>query len=215
FACLLLATIATPALADDLTISSVLTAPVATATASNGTPGNITIDTAGGVSINAAGAAVVLNSNNTIDNQGIIQNSFTGGGAIGIHVLGGNTGSLVTEVFNTSIINVAGGGAGNFGILLDGPGAFTRDITLGLVPQIAVTGANANGIAIKSPLIGSLTVGANTTVTGENANGALVLSPISGQVAVNGNLAAVGTATYTLDKIDPLFGSALGIASNV
>src|SRR5690348_18271910 len=107
-ACLLLATIATPALADNLDITSVLNTPVATATAANGTPGNITIETAGGVSINAAGAAVVLNSNNTIDAQGIIQNSFTGNGAIGIHVLGGNTGSLITEVFNTSIINVAG-----------------------------------------------------------------------------------------------------------
>src|SRR5215831_18575678 len=65
FVCLLLATIATPALADDLTVDSVLNKPIATATASNGTPGNITIDTTGGVSINAAGAAVVLNSNNT------------------------------------------------------------------------------------------------------------------------------------------------------
>lgn len=214
-ACLLLCTIAAPAFADDLNVTSVLNAPVTTGTAANSSAGNITIQTNGGVSINAAGAAVTLNSNNTIDNQGIIQNSFTGGGAIGVHVLGGNTGSLITEVFNTSIINVAGGGAGNYGILLDGPSAFTGDITLGVVSQIVVSGANANGIAVKAPLIGNLTVGSNTTITGEGANGVLVLSPISGSLAVNANLAAVGTVLYTLDKVDPLSGSALAIASSV
>ena len=215
FACLLLATIATPALADDLTISSILKQQFQTATASNNSPGNITITSTGGVDISAAGAAIVLNSNNTIDSQGIIQNSFTGDGALGVHILGGNTGSLITEVFTTSIINVAGGGKGNYGILLDGAGGFTGDITLGTVSTIVVTGPNATGIGINTPLVGNLTVGANTTVTGLSANGVLVLSPISGIVSVQGNLAAIGTLTYTLDKVDPLSGSALAIGANV
>jgi hypothetical protein len=215
FACLLLATVASPAFADDLTISTITKTPVATATASNNSPGNITIDSTGGIDITTAGAAVVLNSNNTIDSSGIIQNTFTGDGARGIHILGGNTGSLVTDVVTSSVINVAGGGSGNYGILVDGAGGFTGNITLGTVSTIVVTGPNATGIGIQTPLIGNLTVGANTTVTGLNANGVVVLSPVSGQISVQGNLAAVGTTTYTLDKVDPLSGSALAVASNV
>jgi len=216
FVCLLLATVATtPALADNLDITTILKQQFQTATASNNSPGNITIESTGGIDISAAGAVIVLNSNNTIDSQGIIQNSFTGDGALGIHILGGNTGSLITEVFTTSIINVAGGGSGNYGILVDGAGGFTGDITLGTVSSIVVTGPNATGIGIKTPLTGNLTVGANTTVTGVNANGVLVLSPISGIVTVQGNLSAVGTLTYTLDKVDPLSGSALAVGADV
>ena len=213
--CFLLATVATPALADNLTISSIVSSPAATATAANGSAGNITIQSGGGISINAAGAAVVLNSSNSITNQGIIQNAYTGGGAIGVHILGGNTGSFEAQVLTSSIINVAGGGANNFGILVDGSSPFTGSITLGAVSTLNVTGPNANGIAIKTPLSGSLTVGANTSATGENANGVLVLSPISGSLSVLGALSAVGTNTFTLTNIEPLAGSALAIGSSI
>src|SRR5690349_6590785 len=60
FACLLLAGISTQALADDLSITSKITSPVSTATASNNSPGNITIQQGGSVDVSVQGAAVTL-----------------------------------------------------------------------------------------------------------------------------------------------------------
>jgi uncharacterized protein YhjY with autotransporter beta-barrel domain len=213
-ACLLLASIASPAFADDLTVSTILTSPVASSKAANGTPGNITIGATGGVSINAAGAAVTLDSNNTIESLGVIQNAFAGGG-IGVHIVGGNTGSFITDVTTTSIINVSGGGTGNFGILLDGNAPFTGNITLGTVSTIAVNGANSSGVAIKAPLIGNLSVGATTAATGEGANGVLVVAPITGVLSFGFSVSAVGTSTFTVDKIDPLAGAAVAVGSSI
>ena len=212
--CLLLAGIASPALADDLSINSILTAPVSTSNASNNSPGNISITAIGGVSINAAGAAVTINSNNTVESLGVIQNAFAGG-AIGVHIVGGNTGSLITDVTSTSIINVSGGGTGNYGVLLDGGSAFTGDVTLGVVSTIAVNGTNSSGVAIKAPLIGNLSVGATTAATGQGATGVLVLAPITGSLTFGFNISAVGTNAFTVDKIDPLAGAAVAVSANI
>ena len=213
-ACLLLAGIASPALADNLTVEGVVSNPVATSSASNGTAGNITIDVNSGVQVVAPGGAVTLDSNNTIDNLGIIQNANTGG-ALGVHILGGFTGSFTNEGAEASLINVSGGGTGNAGVLLDGTSAFTGDISLGIGSGLFVNGANSNGVAIKAPLIGNLVMGASTTVTGEGANGILVQAPISGYIATGVGISLAGTDIYTVDKVDPLSGSAVAIGSSV
>ena len=213
--CLLLAGVASPALADDLTITSIISTPVATATAKNNTPGNIGINTGAGVSLNAAGAAVTLNSNNIIDSQGAITNNFAGGGAIAVHVVGGFTGSLVSEGTTGSVISTSGGGAGNIGVLLDGASAFTGDITLGTGSNLFATGDNAMGVAIKAPLTGNLLAGSVTTITGVGSTGVLVLKPISGSLSTTAGISVAGTSTYTIDKVDPLSGSAVAVAADV
>jgi uncharacterized protein YhjY with autotransporter beta-barrel domain len=211
----LLASIASPALADDLTINSNITTPVTTSQASNGTPGNITINLGAGVTVAASGAAVTLDSNNIVDSQGAIQNNFTGGGAIGVHILGGLTGSFISEGQVASVITVAGNGTGNYGVLLDGASAFTGDITLGTGAGLFVNGANSNGVAIKAPLNGNLTYGAFGILTGEGMNGLLVLAPITGSVSVTFGISVAGTDIYTIDKIDPLTGSAVAVGASV
>src|SRR5258707_483479 len=150
FVCLLLAGFACPAFADDLTITTVITTPVATSKAKNDTPGNIAINSGAGVSINAAGAAVTLDSNNTIDSQGSITNNFAGGGAIAVHVVGGFTGSLISEGTTSSIISVSGWGAGKIGVLLDGTTAFTGGITLGSGSKLFSHGGNTPGVGLKT-----------------------------------------------------------------
>ena len=215
FVCLLLAGVATPALADDLTITSVISTPVATSHANNNTPGNITINTGAGVTINAAGAAVTLDSNNTVDSQGSITNNFAGGGAIAVHVVGGFTGSLISEGPASSTISINGGGAGNIGVLLDGASAFTGDITLGSGSYLFADGANAAGVAIKAPLNGNLLAGSLMTITGVSSNGVLVLKPISGSLSTTVGISVAGTKTYTIDKVDPLSGSAVAVAASV
>ena len=112
------ALLASPALANDLTISSKTTSAVDTAAAANNTPGNITINSSGSVEVSKNGPAVLLNSNNTISNSGTISNPF-GTGATGITIVPGYTGSVT----NSGTINVITTGtapttSGQFGILL-------------------------------------------------------------------------------------------------
>jgi hypothetical protein len=214
-ASILLASLASPAFADDLTVTTTVNNPIATSKASNGTAGNITINSNATVSIGTAGAAVTLDSNNAIANMGLIQNYATASGAIGAHILGGVTGSFTNDGASGAIINLPGNSAGSFGVLLDGASAFNGNINLTVGGSLTVTGLNATGVAIKAPLNGDLTVGANTTMVGEGATGVLVLAPISGSLSATLGMTVSGTYVYTVDKVDPLTGSAIAVGSSI
>ena len=215
FACLLLAGVSAPAFADDLSITSRVTAPVATVSAANGTPGNITIQQGGSVDVAVQGAAVTLNSNNAVDNLGVIQNTYAQGGAIGIHILGGNTGTFTNEPGTTTEISSGGGGASNIGVLLDGPAAFNGDLIFGAGSNLVTIGNNSVGLAIEAPLNGNVTLGSTSTLVGQNITGVLVTAPISGSFTTSGALTVAGTATFTSTLVDPLSGSAVAIGSNI
>ena len=215
FACLLLAGISTQALADDLSITSKITSPVSTATASNNSPGNITIQQGGSVDVSVQGAAVTLNSNNTITNMGVIQNAFSGNGAIGVHIVGGNTGTFLNQAGSTTEISAGGGGANNIGVLLDGAAPFNGDISFGAGSQLVTIGTNSIGIAIQAPLNGNLAAGSTTSLVGQNITGISITSPISGSLTTFGSVVVSGTATFTSTQVDPLSGSAVAIGSNI
>src|SRR5262245_18686035 len=91
----LLAALAQSAMADDLLVGNgtVLTTPIETAKASNNSPGNITIEQGSTVRISDPGAAVTLNSNNSINHSGLIE-ALAPSGGIGVHVLGGFAGNF-------------------------------------------------------------------------------------------------------------------------
>ena len=215
FVCLLLAGISIPALADDLSITSKVTSPVSTANASNNSPGNITIQQGGSIAVSVQGAAVTLNSNNTVTNIGVIQNAFAGNGAIGVHIVGGNTGTFLNEPGTTTEISAGGGGANNIGVLLDGAAPFNGDLTFGAGSQLVTIGTNSIGIAIQAPVNGNLAAGAVSSLVGQNITGILVTAPISGALTTSGSIAVSGTATFTSTLVDPLSGSAVAIASNI
>lgn len=215
FVCLLLAGVSVPALADDLTISSEVKSPVFTATASNNSPGDITIETGGSVNVAVQGAAVTLNSNNAIDNIGVIQNTFTGNGAIGVHIIGGNTGTFTSEAGTTTEVSAGGGGNNNIGLLLDGPAAFNGNISFGASSNLVTIGNNSIGVAIEAPLNGSLTQGAVSSLVGQNITGMLITAPISGSLITSGTITVVGTATPSGQVINPLSGSAVAIGSSI
>ncbi len=215
FACLLLAGVSAPAFADDLSITSKVTAPVATANAANGTPGNITIQQGGSVDVAVQGAAVTLNSNNAVDNLGVIQNTYAQGGAIGIHILGGNTGTFTNEPGTTTEISSGGGGASNIGVLLDGPAAFNGDLIFGAGSNLVTIGNNSTGLAIEAPLNGNVTLGSTSSLVGQNITGVLVTAPISGSFTTSGSMTVGGTATFTSTLVDPLSGSAVAIGSSI
>lgn len=216
FACLLLAGVSVPALADDLTISSEVKSPVFTATAANNSPGDISIETGASVNVAVQGAAVTLNSNNTIDNIGVIQNTFSGNGAIGVHIIGGTTGTFTSEAGSTTEIS-AGGGSGtkNFGLVLDGASAFNGNISLGAGSNLVAIGDNSIGIAIQAPLNGSLSNGAISSLVGQNITGMLITAPISGSLTTSGAITVVGVAAPSNQVLNPLSGSAVAIGSSI
>ncbi|HEX3486616.1 MAG TPA: hypothetical protein VHT51_16275, partial [Micropepsaceae bacterium] len=181
-----------PAFADDLTISTGTATAVTTATAANSTPGNITIGSSGSVTIAAAGAAVTLNSNNVVVNNGTISNTVDTS-AVGVQINAGNSGSFT----NNGAIKIPGNGTpptstGLFGVLLNGTGVFTGDIVTTSGSTITISGLSANAIAIQSELNGKLTQGGTITSSGSLSNGVITSALIDG--------AFTNTGTITTDR---------------
>src|SRR5205823_8898656 len=172
------------------------------------------IQPGGGVDVSVQGPAVTLNSNNTVENNGVIQNTFAGG-AIGVHIVGGNAGTFVSGAGAGTTISAGGGGTGNFGILLDGSAPFTGNIITTAGGNLIAIGTNSVGLAIQAPLSGNLVLGASSSLVGQNITGVLVAAPVSGSVSILGNIGAAGTATFTSTQVDPLSGSAVAIGSGV
>jgi uncharacterized protein with beta-barrel porin domain len=219
-----------PALADT-TISSNTTTPLKTSTS-----GNITINQNVSVTVATTGAVVTIDSSNSVNNGGIIQNTQTGGGAIAVEILPGNTGNYLNNGSLSGVINVPNGGLNNIGILLAGSGAggmqpgnatFTGDITLEkpttAIPTFTVIGPathtgtlpSAIGIDILSNLNGNLTVGSLVDMKGEGVTGIVTAADINGVIDITTGVNLYGTFTYTGDKVDPTSGSAMLIGGNV
>ena len=122
-------------------ISTTVATPVATATAANGARDDVKISTAGTIQPTSAGAAVTLNSNNTVTNEGTIKFSNVND-ATGILGLGGMTGTIkhagTMTIDETTEIKDGDGdgdldgpfatGARRYGIRVTGPGAFHGDV---------------------------------------------------------------------------------------
>jgi hypothetical protein len=88
------------ALADDRTVSSEETSPIATSSAANGSPGDITITSSGSLKIDEDEVdepvvAVTIDTSNSLTNSGLIRNT-TETNAIGVEIVGGNSG-LITN----------------------------------------------------------------------------------------------------------------------
>ena len=212
----LLAAMGESALADDLTVGNetVLTTPLATATASNGSPGNITTVLGSTVRLDQPGAVVTLNSNNFIDLAGLIETGTTSE-TVGVHIVNGFTNNFTAQGGAGSIINVTGTGAGDYGLLLDGASAFTGNITFQPGSAIIVYGENSVGVAIEAPLAGNLLTGASIQGTGVGSTGVSITKAITGSYINNGAISVRGTSLYTIENVDPLSGAAIAIGASI
>ncbi len=187
-----------------VSIKTATSTPVATATASSGAPANVDITSTGSIGITntAGGAAVVINSSNAVTNEGSI--SFTDiNNAIGVQLLGGNTGSFtntgtitVSEAYTAaadpSNNGLASGkfanGTNRIGLLVSGPGVFTGNLpaTLGFTNPVAiydtgsitVHGDNSFGVQIAAPVIGDFQM-LNVTAATSTAAATAVKGTIS------------------------------------
>jgi hypothetical protein len=157
-------------------ISTATTTPLSTSTS-----GDIHVTSAGSIKP-AGGAAVTIDSNNAVKNEGTIAISGANG-ATGILAHPNLTG----DITNTNIITVdedytpedsdkdgdADGpfakGSDRFGIHVLSGGTYTGNILNS--GTITVEGNNSAGIAIDSALTGSLTSSGKINVTGDNSAG--------------------------------------------
>ena len=168
--CAACALLASPALADDLTISSKTTSSVDTAAAANSTPGNITITSSGSVEVSRSGPAVLLNSNNFISNSGTISNSF-GTAATGITIVPGYTGSVTNSgTINVITTGVAPTTSGQYGILLMNGSSVNFNGTAATA-STSLTAANVVGVIEPGELISSATGITNGTFIASQSSG--------------------------------------------
>lgn len=103
--------------------------------------GTIVIDAAGGVGISAAGAAVTINSNNGVTNNGFIANTGTNDSTgVQIDTSNGNISPGTTGFFSTGTIDLGGGGTNKRGIYITGGKTYYGPITLSSLTGLTTSG---------------------------------------------------------------------------
>jgi outer membrane autotransporter protein len=188
----------------ETTVTNARTAPIATASAANGAPDDVTVAQGGSIRLGESGAAITLNSNNKVINRGGIE--FTGrNDSVGIAIEGGRTGSVenagsisLVEDYTPADADKDGDvdgpfaqGSGRFGVRQSGPAGFAGNVTHLRGGAIAVEGNDSGGIVLDGPLTGSLRSAGTVTVTGDNSVG-LSAAVIRGDVSVLGAVGVVG-----------------------
>jgi hypothetical protein len=180
----------------ETTISTTVATPVATATAASGARDDIKITSAGTVQPTSAGAAVTLNSNNTVTNEGTIKFQNVND-ATGILALGGMTGGVrhagtITIDESTEIKDADGDGdmdgpfatgARRYGIRVTGPGNFHGDVVQS-GGSITIEGNDSAGISVETAIDGSVRTAGAIAVTGANTYGVHTTSTVGGDVAI-------------------------------
>jgi hypothetical protein len=196
--------LATPAVAAE--IGDARTAPIATATVENGAPGDITITSAGSVTLTDPGPAVRLNSNNAITNSGVITINNVNG-ATAVLIEGGRSGSFV-NVGTISLLEdyqrtdsdgdgdldgPVASGSGRTGILIQGATPFTGSV-IQRTGAIQVEGVDSAGIrlAAGTGLNGDLRTGGTINTVGARSIAVDVQSNVSGRVELGGSIGAQG-----------------------
>ncbi|HTI67985.1 MAG TPA: autotransporter domain-containing protein [Caulobacteraceae bacterium] len=188
------------------TVSNARTTPIATSGANNGAPDDVTIDANGSIKLTAAGAAVVLDSNNAVTNAGTIQFDDASN-ATGVLIQGGTTGAFT----NTGAINVIenytpvdsnadgvfesplASGSSRYGVRVVGASPFVGSLSSS--GNIFVEGNASAGISVEAPLQGSIFHTGTIGVTGDNAFGLRTTAPVSGEVLITGPVSVSGTGS--------------------
>jgi hypothetical protein len=207
-----------------LTISSDTSTPVATATAVNGGPGDVNINSGVTFTIKDANPAVTLNSNNKVSNSGTITSKNVDN-ATGILIQGpfsgtvSNAGTInLTEDYTPNDSANSDGlteapyaqGQNRIGIRMTGP--FTGAISN--TGAISVQGNNSTGISIENTLTGPLTVGGSVSMVGDNNYGVRTTGEITGNVTLNGSMSLKGQGSVGVQTNAPVDG-ALKVYSNI
>ncbi len=184
--------------AADLTITKTVTEPVRTSNASGG-PGNILIESNGGVVVDK-GTAVFIDSSHKVDNKGRVESKGIDGRGIVI------TGSVTSTVTNKGTITLGIDSddktvdGGNIGILLDTGASMTGDILNDTSGTISVSGVKSVGIVTRGSLAGNIKNDGKIAATGDGGLGMLLSGNITGIVTNNGTINTGSASTQSFDK---------------
>ena len=186
-------------------IADARTTGVSTSTAGAGnTASDVTITTAGSIAV-TTGAAVTIDSDNSVINSGTIS-SEDADDTTGILVNQTATGNItnngainLTETAPTDGVPATGAGtiaqgSGRTGILISGGSTFTGNIENAATASIRVQGQDSAGIRLAetASLVGDILQSGSLTVFGENSFGVDVLGDVIGNLALAGTVSATG-----------------------
>ncbi|GHA98786.1 hypothetical protein GCM10009069_22160 [Algimonas arctica] len=209
--------VAAPAFAQ-VEITDATTTAVDTATAGDGgTPSDLTIASGGSVTLETAGPAVTLNSNNDLINNGSVSiNNVDGATAVSLE--GGadrnftHSGSIsVIEDFTQEDTDddvfadtPFASGTGRTGILISGASPFEGNVTIADAATILVEGNESFGVDLSNTplgagLDGDLSLGGRMSIIGDNSAGVRVGSAITGNVTNNGLVEIQGVNSGAFD----------------
>lgn len=194
---------AAPARADT-TISTAVTTPIATSSVAAGAPDNIYIDGAGSVAPTAPGAAVTIDSDNSVSLGGAIKFNNVED-AVGILAQGGRAGVIQsqglieiledhspTDADNDGDLDgPAAVGARRYGIRVTGAQPFTGQILNLPAGRINVEGVDSAGISVETRLNGHLVQAGVVGVVGDRSVGVRAVD-VSGDVRVTGGVSVIG-----------------------
>jgi uncharacterized protein with beta-barrel porin domain len=187
-----------PAIAQ-VSISTATTAPVRTSTASSGAASDISITSAGSVTLTtpAAGtAAVTIDSNNSVTNAGSISIPNTND-VVGVRIQPGVTGnftntgtiSLLEDYTRTDTDNDGdldgplAQGTNRVGVLLESGGAMNGNI--GINGVVSVEGNNSAGVSTRSILNGNYKQNSSVSAIGSNSIGVDLRQNVTGNVEIS------------------------------
>jgi len=179
---------------------------------------DVTIESGGTITLETAGPALTLNSDNDVTNAGIITINDTDN-AVGVSLEGGadrnytQSGriNLVEDFTNTDTDddNILDGpfaeGTGKTGILISGASPFEGNIELASSSIIDVEGNDSFGINLSNTsmaqngLTGNLSYDGQIGVRGDNATGINIGSGISGDFAQNGSITTLGEGAQAIN----------------
>ena len=123
----------------DVTINTATTDQVLTSAS-----GNVTIESTGSIALRSNGAALVLNSNNFVNNSGLISNINTAG-AIGV-LIDTSAQAVVAQspgLVSTNTISLSGTGDNKVAVMVSGANPYFGDIVFNNATPVANNGAGA------------------------------------------------------------------------
>jgi uncharacterized protein with beta-barrel porin domain len=223
-------TVFAPAAFAQTEVADEITTPIATSTAgSGGGADDIHITLTGRVTVSTTTTpAVTLDSDNTVLQEGNVNIITDDDGGVGIHVVGGNTGTLT----NAGLVQVqsdsrptdvdgdgdldgpAAIGGNRIAILVDGAAVFTGDIILTTRSAITVLGNDSSGIRVLTGVDGSIDMAGTIGVIGDRSTGVDIQSDISNDLIIGSQVTAVGDDTIGV-SVTADVGGALAITGTV
>lgn len=151
--------------------------------------GNIDLGGSDSVEVDA-GPAIVIDSDNTVVNEGdIVVDAPLN--AIGVLIQGGVTGSL-SNAGDISVVSAEETddplGANKTGILVQGNEAFNGDITLESGSLLDVEGNNSTGIDLRAGLTGNIVSEGRIDVNGKDTTGIRVTGQVTGPITIENGI---------------------------